>query len=234
MLFNCIDAKDGAKHVGKFRPILRPLQPSASDCQRLYCSERVSARMKVQQAALVHVDLGLYVTQVLDEMRVCCEHVVDTAHNVHVVDVRLHTNAITHHSYIIAGMQHCTTSAHEDEGAEAVWHLLLEGQKVWLIGRREDVEAMRTQLPPDETMSSGRLEASQREWVHHQRCIMVLQIAGDIICLPAQWPRTAKHLTDTLALQATMIQSWDSERALQLLDFTSSEVRSNDKYSAAM
>ena len=134
----------------------------------------------------------------------------------------------------IAGMQHCTTSAHVDEGAEAVWHLLLEGQKVWMMARREDVQAVRTQLPADKTMAWWRLEASQREWVHNQRCIMIVQNAGDIIYLPAQWPHTVRHLTDTLALQATMIQSWNSERALQLLDFSSGEVRGNSKYSAAM
>ena len=104
----------------------------------------------------------------------------------------------------IAGMQHCTTSTHVDEGAEAVWYLLLEGQKVWMMARREDVEAMRTQLPADKTMAWWRLEASQREWVHNQRCIMIVQNAGDIIYLLAQWPHTVRHLTDTLALQGTM------------------------------
>ena len=62
---------------------------------------------------------------------------------------------------------------------------------------------------------------------------MIVQNAGDIIYLPAQWPHTVRHLADTLALQATMIQSWNSEWALQMLDLSSTEVRGNNKYSAA-
>ena len=103
-------------------------------------------------------------------------------------------------------MQHCVTPAHDDGGEETGWHLLLEGQKVWLVGRREDAEAMLSELPPDRTMSWLRLEASQREWVRQHRCIMIVQSASDIVYLPAQWP-PVKYLTDTLALQCKMLQS---------------------------
>ena len=134
---------------------------------------------------------------------------------------------------VIVGMQHCNTSVHVDQGAEAVWHLLLEGQKVWLVGRREDDAAMLATFPSDKKMAWYRLEASQREWIQDMGCMTIVQNPGDIIYMPAEWPHAVKHLTDTLALQSTMLQSWDSERALELMDFNTVEVQGN-KYMTAM
>ena len=135
---------------------------------------------------------------------------------------------------IIVGMQHCNTGVHVDQGAEAVWHLLLEGQKLWMVGRREDEAAMKAVFPPDKKLAWYRLERAQQDWMQDNGCMTIIQNAGDIIYLPAEWPHAVKHLTDTLALQSTMLQSWDSERALDLYDFTTNEMRNNPKYQTTM
>ena len=49
-------------------------------------------RMKVKQTALVRIDDELDVPQVLNELHVCCEDVIDAAHNVDVVDKCVDTN----------------------------------------------------------------------------------------------------------------------------------------------
>ena len=54
---------------------------------------------------------------------------------------------------LLAGMQHSATPMHKDGGEEAEWSLLLEGQKVWLVGRREDTEALLAEMPAERTMS---------------------------------------------------------------------------------
>ena len=61
-----------------------------------------------------------------------------------------------------------------------------------------------------------------------------MQNAGDIIYLPAHWPHCVRHITDTLALQCNMLMTWDSERALQVLDFSGADVRTNSMYRAAI
>ena len=48
--------------------------------------------MKVKQTALVRIDDELDVPQVLNELHVCCEDVIDAAHNVDVVDKCVDTN----------------------------------------------------------------------------------------------------------------------------------------------
>ena len=122
---------------------------------------------------------------------------------------------------VIVGMQHMQTKVHVDTGSECVWHLLLEGQKLWLISRRENEAAMRAAFPDSARHRWQRWTAETRKWVSDTRSILVVQDAGDIVYLPADWPHAVKHLTDTLALQATAIQPWDVERSL--MDFNIEE-----------
>lgn len=55
---------------------------------------------------------------------------------------------------VTVGQQGTYIALHEDEGVESVWSLLVEGQKLWIVGRPESDAVMRRELPSDATPRS--------------------------------------------------------------------------------
>ena len=89
-----VDADDGTQHFSVARAVSVPLQADVAHRLQLGAGERVSVVVEVQQAALGRVDIQLDLLQVADESGAGSKHVLHGADDVHVVDVRVHGDAV--------------------------------------------------------------------------------------------------------------------------------------------
>ena len=148
-------------------------------------------------------------------------------------DLYTHSAAGTDLS-ILVGQQHTYTALHIDHGDESVWQLLLEGQKLWVVGRPERASEMYAALPSERTVAWKRDTDGVEAWVVDQRTMVIVQNAGDIVYLPRGWPHVVRHYSDTLAISCSMLHAWDFADALRDQHFTALSASEYALYQSAM
>ena len=134
-------------------------------------------------------------------------------------DVWTHSEYGTNLS-LVAGQQNTYTALHVDGGSDSVWHLLVEGQKLWILARPESSAKAYASLPSNRTVEWKRITDGVEGWMVDERVMLVVQNAGDLIYIPRDWPHIVKHYTDTLAVSSNVLHAWDLPRALRGVDFT--------------
>ena len=134
-------------------------------------------------------------------------------------DVWTHSEYGTNLS-LVAGQQNTYTALHVDGGSDSVWHLLVEGQKLWILARPESSAKAYASLPSNRTVEWKRITDGVEGWMVDERVMVVVQNAGDLIYIPRDWPHIVKHYTDTLAVSSNVLHAWDLPRALRGVDFT--------------
>jgi len=150
----------------------------------------------------------------------------------------LHKYDILHHSgtinlTLIAGMSKTWTRPHVDKGMDSTWQMLVEGEKLWLLARPEKKEAMKVHFNDQRTVHWSQLELSDKDFLVDNRCLMVLQKAGDLLYIPAGWPHMVKHLTDTMAINSNVLHGWDFASAISRLEFARFDEGEMASYEAA-
>ena len=120
---------------------------------------------------------------------------------------------------LVAGQQNTYTALHSDPGAESVWQLLVEGQKLRILGRPDYEGDMKAAMPDDRAVQCKRITDAVEGWMVDQRTMVVVQNAGDLLYLPRGWPHVVKHYTDTIAINSSLLRAWDFPYALHTVDF---------------
>ena len=128
---------------------------------------------------------------------------------------------------IIAGMYNCWTPVHIDSGGDSTWQCLLEGQKMWIFGRPEQTRLMKDHFDRGVTWSKWSLE--DKLFMKSNHLFMVIQSPGDIVYVPHGWPHMVKHLTNTIAINSTVLNSWNIAQALDGLDFARNKMTEADR-----
>ena len=124
---------------------------------------------------------------------------------------------------VIAGMTKTWTRPHVDTGGDSVWQLLVEGEKLWILARPEKKDAMKAHFHDQRTVRWSQLETEDKDWLSDNRCLMLVQRAGDLLYIPSGWPHMVTHLTDTIAINANLLHRWDFVSAINSLDFSTLE-----------
>jgi hypothetical protein len=117
---------------------------------------------------------------------------------------------------MIAGMKNTWTPVHVDDGGDSTWSMAIEGYKVWIFGRAEQREAFSTYF--NRSFTWTQLQPADRQFLVSNHCIMIHQRPGDIVYVPCGWPHMVKHLTDTLSINSSLLNSWDAANALDAMD----------------
>ena len=137
--------------------------------------------------------------------------------NLHQFDVLYHSG--TCNLTLITGMCKTWTRPHVDTAGDSVWQMLVEGEKMWILARPEKKDAMKVHFHDNRTMRWSQLETEDKDWLVDNRCLMVLQKAGDLLYIPKGWPHMCTHLTDTIALNSNLLHTWDFASAMDGMDF---------------
>jgi hypothetical protein len=137
--------------------------------------------------------------------------------DLHRYDVLLHSGTVG--LSLIAGMVKTWTRPHVDTAGDSVWQLLVEGEKLWVLARPEKKDAMKAQFHKDRTIRWSQFETTDRDWLVDNRCLQILQRAGDLLYIPSGWVHMVCHLTDTIAINSNLLHGWDFASAVDALDF---------------
>jgi hypothetical protein len=144
-------------------------------------------------------------------------------------DVHYHMDPAATELTLIAGMKNCWTPPHVDPGGDSTWQCLLEGRKMWIFARPEQTQLMMSYFPQDKGVQWCQWTTADRHFLTSNRLLMVIQSAGDIIYVPHGWPHMVKHLTDTFAINSTVLNGWSIARALGSLSFSKDMMSDADR-----
>ena len=134
-------------------------------------------------------------------------------------DCHYHTDPVSTHLHVIAGMKNTYTRPHVDDGGDSTWSMLIEGQKLWLLARPEHKDDFRQHFPDDRVIAWWSWSSADKQFLLSRDVLMVVQRPGDLLYIPYGWVHTVKHLSNTLALNGAILHGWNLCAALSSASF---------------
>lgn len=207
----------------------RSAHPYQNHTVKFYLSQ-LSTRGNDTTALILY---GVPLTSDNDKHGVQCFRHGPAGLHLHQTDVHFHTDASRTELTLLVGMENSWTRPHVDRGGDSTWQMLLDGNKLWVLGRPEHRHAMLARFSADNTPEWWRWSDEERRFFADHRCVMFMQAPGDLIYIPAGWVHMVKHVTDTVAFQGSMLNSWHFAAALSDLSWAALSNDERAMYTAA-
>ena len=117
---------------------------------------------------------------------------------------------------MIAGMKNTWTPTHVDDGGDSTWSMSVEGHKLLIFCRPEQRTAFTAYF--NRSISWQQWTPADRKFLVVNKCIMVYQRPGTS-SMSMGGPHMVKHLTDSLSINSSVLNSWNAVAAFATYDF---------------
>jgi ribosomal protein L16 Arg81 hydroxylase len=151
--------------------------------------------------------------------------------DIHECDIYSQVDPPNHSLQVIAGMKDTWTRPHVDANGESSWFLLLEGYKVWILGRPEARQAFEDRFPDAGTWPWASRTTESHDFLQRTNSMMVLQRPGDILYIPYGWSHLVKNLCDTLTVGGFLLNGWHFFPGVSQINFSQISAELFSEYS---